>query len=83
MAIKKDELGRHILNDKFEDMKIFFDVIDTFLMIYVGHEHPAVNQRFEDLDASLLLNKEEVSLLIGMLIWKQQQMEEATHHENK
>ena len=81
MAFKKDELGRDILHDKFEDLQLIFDVIDSDLMVYMGHEHPAVNQRLEDLDASLRLTSDDVERLIGMLIWKQMQMKEAVTHE--
>lgn len=72
MAIRKDEMGRYILDQSDDDTLLYLDV-DTsgkrvYLGIYQGHKHQAVNDRLESLDASNFLLLEEVAELIKTLM---------------
>ena len=72
MIIKKDSLGRYIVQPVEDDTKLYFD-IDTstnepHLAIYQGHDSQLINDRLEALDCSNFLSRDDVDELIELLM---------------
>lgn len=72
MKIKKDSLGRYIVQPVEDDTKLYFD-IDTstnepHLGIYQGHNSQLINDRLEALDCTNWLNTDDVDELIELLM---------------
>ena len=72
MVIKKDIIGRYIVQPVEDDTKLYFD-IDTstnepHLAIYQGHDSQLINDRLEALDCSNFLSRDDVDELIELLM---------------
>ena len=72
MVIKKDIIGRYIVQPLEDDTKLYFD-IDTstnepHLAIYQGHDSQLINDRLEALDCTNFLSRDDVDELIELLM---------------
>lgn len=69
MTIKSDLTNRYVVTDEFEDVKLHVDIRDETVEFYLGHTHPAVNERLEALEASIMFDGDTLDDLIGLLIY--------------
>ena len=69
MTIKSDLTNRYVVTDEFEDVKLHVDIRNETVELYLGHTHPAVNDRLEALEASIMFDGDTLDDLIGLLIY--------------
>ena len=77
MAVKKDSLGRYVITDRFDDVKLHVDVEGNNLEFYFGHMHQAVNDRLEELDAKIMFDADTLIELVKVLVHEQGNMRKA------